>query len=270
VNNTLTGNTADQGGGLAVFLTGNGAAAEVANSVIWGSTATDCGRASFLDGDADGDLTFAPVLFRHNDIDAADAVCATDPGFGLDGSNIRRDPLFSDPAGADFHLTLHSPVIDRGDAAVAGLPPGDIDGNSRVIGWGVDMGADEYVALAGPDLLPLGWTLLAVGDVVGTGDGIIAGVRVANMGSQPITQAFVVRFYLSLDEWIDPSDRLLGSRRIENAARPFSPGQERRVKFMVHVPGPLASGQHVVAVVDADDAVVEMVEANNTLTGTLP
>ena len=58
--------------------------------------------------------------------------------------NISVDPLFVDPAQADYHLQPDSPVIDRGDVSLTDLPVMDFEGDPRIWLGGVDMGADEY------------------------------------------------------------------------------------------------------------------------------
>ena len=62
------------------------------------------------------------------------------PGCIVSGEEV----YFVDEAGHDFHLTGQSPCIDQGTST--GMPAGltvDIDGENRVQGGGVDMGADE-------------------------------------------------------------------------------------------------------------------------------
>ena len=58
--------------------------------------------------------------------------------------NILADPEFVDPTLGDYHLSPASPAIDAGDTSQPGLPATDIDGEARVMGAAVDMGADEY------------------------------------------------------------------------------------------------------------------------------
>ena len=64
------------------------------------------------------------------------------PGKGAD--NIHQEPRFVDPLKGDFHLLLDSPCINAGNnSAVSGIQT-DLDGNPRVVGGRVDMGAYEY------------------------------------------------------------------------------------------------------------------------------
>jgi hypothetical protein len=61
--------------------------------------------------------------------------------FGM--NNIYADPLFVDPDASNYHLLSDSPMIDQGLAEAA--PDDDIDRDSRPMGAGIDIGADEYV-----------------------------------------------------------------------------------------------------------------------------
>ncbi|CAE7746811.1 unnamed protein product [Symbiodinium necroappetens] len=58
---------------------------------------------------------------------------------------IENDPLFVDPMTADFRLASASPALDEGDnTAVPGGALTDLDGNPRVVGGIVDLGAYEF------------------------------------------------------------------------------------------------------------------------------
>lgn len=62
---------------------------------------------------------------------------------------VEGDPMFENPAGADFHLKGNSPAIDRGSSVDA--PDDDFDGNSRPQGAGYDIGAFEFTETIGVD-----------------------------------------------------------------------------------------------------------------------
>lgn len=57
--------------------------------------------------------------------------------------NIDKDPRFVDPENGDFHLRRDSPCIDAGTLDTRFLPH-DFEGDPRVSGSGIDMGADEF------------------------------------------------------------------------------------------------------------------------------
>ena len=82
------------------------------------------------------------------------------PGQGNSGG----DPGFVAPGEGDYHLRADSFCVDAGDPGyVAAQGEKDIDGDSRVIGGRIDMGADEYrpnaapVADAGEDIAAYAW-----------------------------------------------------------------------------------------------------------------
>ena len=70
----------------------------------------------------------------------------SDIGTGItsETGNISADPMFVDPANGDYHLLGGSPCIDVGSNSAPELPDSDKDGNLRVVGVRVDMGAYEY------------------------------------------------------------------------------------------------------------------------------
>lgn len=61
-----------------------------------------------------------------------------EPGEGA----ISKNPLFVNENGKDYHLQKESPCIDAGADVRVNI---DMDGDSRPIGLGYDIGADEYI-----------------------------------------------------------------------------------------------------------------------------
>ena len=63
---------------------------------------------------------------------------------GNDTNSLFVDPLLADPDNGDLHLTASSPAVNAGDVlAAAVIGDVDIDGDDRVDGASVDIGADE-------------------------------------------------------------------------------------------------------------------------------
>ena len=153
-NCTLAGNMARGDGGGAKFATLN-------NCLINGNSGNEGGGASIcrLDnctivtnkanfgGGADG-CTLENCIVYYNAGNAFNyrgsfmTNCCTfpmPPGTG----NIINPPIFVNLAGGDFHLQFNSPCINSGNNAyVTGTT--DLDGNPRIIGGTVDIGAYEY------------------------------------------------------------------------------------------------------------------------------
>jgi hypothetical protein len=67
------------------------------------------------------------------------------PGVG----NVDVDPLFVDAAGGDYHLAVISPCRDKGNPATGGSTVADVDGETRVQGGRIDIGADELAPFLG-------------------------------------------------------------------------------------------------------------------------
>lgn len=63
--------------------------------------------------------------------------------YSLEGQSFYADPCFIDADGNDFHIDIHSPCVNAGDPNGNYDDQNDIDGDARVIGSYVDIGADE-------------------------------------------------------------------------------------------------------------------------------
>ncbi|QBG48505.1 hypothetical protein EGM51_14255 [Verrucomicrobia bacterium S94] len=91
--------------------------------------------------------------------------CSPDVTHGSDG-NITNTPVFINPAAGDYRLSAGSPCIDVGSNAYV-MVAVDLNGNSRIVGTSVDMGAYEYAVSSDTD-----------GDGVDDADELIAGTDI--------------------------------------------------------------------------------------------
>ncbi len=159
-NCTITGNQLNLFSSTAVRLVGTQTNSQlsIVSSIVWGNSSADLGGSP-------------PPTVTYSNIGTGQFA----PGVGT----ISQDPRFADPANGDYHLTVSSPCRNAGSPQSAGLPALDLDGTPRVVGGVVDMGADEFPAIAYPgtneDVDLLAW-------VDGAGDPV-ASTRTALPGS---------------------------------------------------------------------------------------
>ncbi|MHC4316199.1 MAG: choice-of-anchor Q domain-containing protein, partial [Planctomycetota bacterium] len=120
-NCTFSSNSAGWfGGGMN---NGAGSSPRLTNCIIWGNTSQEI----TTDGEGAIVISFSDVRGGW-------------PGAG----NINANPLFVEPAIGDYHLLPDSPCIDAGyNPAVPPSVVTDLDGNPRITGGTVDMGAYE-------------------------------------------------------------------------------------------------------------------------------
>ncbi|MCB9857765.1 MAG: hypothetical protein H6818_18940 [Phycisphaerales bacterium] len=149
VNSTLAGNHGGTGAGIYTSATGH---STVINSLIWGNAvATE----SQVDCDGTLDVSYTGIEGGVAGITGAGTI--NDNGGNQFFSDT--DPVFVNPIDAtnapttdgDYHLAADSVAIDQGsntEATNAGLTT-DIDGDARIIGGTVDLGADEVAACSG-------------------------------------------------------------------------------------------------------------------------
>lgn len=88
------------------------------------------------------------ILFANNpgNYDALNAIqnSCTTPLPALGTNNIEADPMFYNAAGLDFRLATNSPCLNTGTNLAGMTGDVDLDGNPRIQGDRVDMGAYEY------------------------------------------------------------------------------------------------------------------------------
>jgi len=198
-NNIFSGNSADHGGGVWVYLTsgtltitnntfsGNSATKDgggVCARLYYDSVTLNIYNNIFLDnianiGSNDGDDLYvgcdcngnhigSTVNLYNNDFSGnANFDTGQSEDLYIDftdnyhhANNIQEDPQFVDPVNGDFHLKPTSPCIDKGKNDAPELPDTDFDGDPRIIGGTVDIGADEYRNPA----KPMPWLHLLLGE----------------------------------------------------------------------------------------------------------
>ncbi len=163
VNCIITNNNAANGGGVGnctvydSLLTGNGSTNVVSGAsggAAYISTLYNCtltGNFSRGLGAANGCTLINSIIYYNVNGIYADCYmcrltnCCTTLGNGnltAPNNSISNAPGFVDPAAGDFHLTPWSRCLDAGNNAYA-TNNTDLDGNPRIVGAAVDMGAYE-------------------------------------------------------------------------------------------------------------------------------
>jgi predicted outer membrane repeat protein len=139
-NCTFYGNTAANGGGALGYST-----ARLVNSIFWENADATYGTA---DG---GGQIVGNVLVNNCCIHNFSGV------YWNGANNFGSNPMFVNPAGADgipgnmddnYRLSTNSSARDVGDNSVA-IGPNDLDGNTRILGGTVDLGAYEALDSCG-------------------------------------------------------------------------------------------------------------------------
>jgi hypothetical protein len=154
-NCTLTGNYASVGGGGAIggtlvncVLRGNEGYGD-GGGAFWNATLYNCtlvGNLAQNGGGAFGCTLYNCIIYHNTAINGSNNYsgsfnyCCT-PDLGGIG-NITNAPLFVNETGGDLHLQTYSPCVNAGTNSYAGAAV-DRDGNPRIVGGTVDIGAYE-------------------------------------------------------------------------------------------------------------------------------
>ena len=146
-NATFYENGAGSGGG-AIANDTTVAYPEIWNSILWGNF----GPSPEIHNTAGGQ---ASVQFSTVE-GSGGSGGSWNASLGLDGGgNIDLDPLFADPIPGDMRLDATSPARDMGSELAPNLPATDLDGNPRIYGSTVDMGAYEIQTPLGTVIQPV-------------------------------------------------------------------------------------------------------------------
>ena len=136
VNNTITYNTAFNGGGIANYM-GNDAGFIAFNNIIYGNIASNMGTEIYLSGNS-------PAYIYYNNVDEEGIEGA---GTWEGGNNILGNPCICPDA---IHIdSTQSCCMNQGtpelsiNDTIYACPDHDIDGKIRPLGIQVDIGADE-------------------------------------------------------------------------------------------------------------------------------
>jgi len=119
-NNSMHDNTAGWNQGSAIVAEGG---TTISNSIVRASNAS----------------SLYPV------IQGSPAITYSNVSGGWPGNgNIDADPKFVDAVNGDFHLRYDSPCRDKGNPEAPGHGEVDFEGDPRIAGGTIDMGADEF------------------------------------------------------------------------------------------------------------------------------
>ncbi len=183
-NNVIVNNTGPYAGGLECYM----CVPTITNNTISGNT-----NAGIHCNNSPGTISNNIIVFnayafsiyqctvtRYNN-----CIYGNTSGNTTVTSEISADPLFVDRTNEDYHIQSGSPCIDVGLDSAVGTEDLDIDGQERINGTHVDIGADELYKVATPSFSPDGGTYNSAQSVTITCSTDGAAIRYTIDGTEP-------------------------------------------------------------------------------------
>lgn len=149
INNTITqNNSSAYGGGVHIKAFDNNGKIFLYNNIAYFNSADKNGDDIYIETEKSDTEKYTPTInIENNDyhyIYIENETAITSENKLKEQNNLSVDPAFVDIENGDYHLSQNSPVIDKGDSSpILPIPETDIDGEPRLQGNGVDIGADE-------------------------------------------------------------------------------------------------------------------------------
>ena len=154
VNCLVVSNSANAGGGVSgaildnCVVAGNSASTSGGASLSTLNNCTVVGNSGNSGGGTGGGTLNNCIVYSNSPANYSSATlnyCCTTPLPASGTGNLTNGPQFLDYLGGDFHLAPSSPCINAGRNAFVSTST-DLDGNSRIAGGTVDLGAYEFQA----------------------------------------------------------------------------------------------------------------------------
>jgi predicted outer membrane repeat protein len=146
VHNVFAHNAAYSGGGIS---TDDASVLTITNNTFFNNSATHEGGGIAC---GNGFSIITNTILWNNDAPAGSQIHGMNPivtycdveGGWPGAGNIDADPLFVDPQTEDFHVSIDSPCVNKGDVLAPCLPDKDFEDDPRIAYGIVDIGVDEY------------------------------------------------------------------------------------------------------------------------------
>jgi parallel beta-helix repeat protein len=145
-DNRVTDATYSQGGGIYMY---GGSMPTITNSVFWNNAALQ-GPEIYMENDCILKISYSDIKGGKEEVSgdmptstAISTASTTNSILDWSDTNKNDDPRFVDEETGNYHLASDSPCIEAGTNDVVNSGSTDFEGQPRIIGLNVDIGADE-------------------------------------------------------------------------------------------------------------------------------